>query len=409
MTGASQTARSDGSLPRLALFEGRFGLRIGVLSAGSTLLLLAIWLFFVRQLFLSGGAASFDVDFRVFWAAARLAVSGEPLAAFDPARLTEIHGIAGDDWLPWVYPPTFLLILLPLGHLSFFAAWLVFTAMSLLAILLAIRPLAAGHRGLWAAIALAPAMLPALLLGQVSVLWAAGLVTVLAALQAGWPVLAGVVCGLLTIKPQLGVMLAIALVAGRQWKTIGAAVSATLVFAALATFAFGLAYWPAMLDAAQAHMDVVRSRIAEGGFMVSAYSFLIALGLAEPSALGLQWLLVIVAAITVWLAWSSPLIGPDLKGATLLTAVLVSSPYLWYGETALLAPALLLFLRADALRPGWFGYAFGLALLLGAAPYILLHLLSTGTEVPVRLFVSPVILAAFGLSLATVITRRRAR
>ena len=401
MTGPSQ--------PALHLTEGRAGLRAGVLFAGSTVLLLAIWLFFIWRLVLPGGAVSFDVDFRVFWAAAQLAVAGDPLAAFDPARLIEIHGIAGDDWLPWVYPPTFLLILLPLGHLSFFAAWLVFTGLSILAILLAIRPLAAGNRGLWAAIALAPAMLPALLLGQVSVLWAAGLVAVLSALQAGWPVLAGVICGLLTIKPQLGLMLAIALLAGRQWTAIGVGAGVAVAFAALATLVFGPDYWPAMAEMGQSHLEVVRSRIAEGGFMVSAYSALVGLGLPEPLALGLQWGLAGVAAIAVWLAWSSDRIGPDLQGAVLLTATLLSAPYLWYGETALLAPALLLFLRADALPPGWVGYTFGLFLMLGAAPYILFQILTTGAQVPVRLFVSPVILAAFGLAMATLLSRRRAR
>jgi hypothetical protein len=252
-------------------------------------------------------------------------------------------------------------------------------------------------------------MLPALLLGQVSVLWAAGLVAVLAALQAGWPVLAGVICGLLTIKPQLGLMLAIALLAGRQWTAIGVGAGVAVAFAALATLVFGPDYWSAMAEMGQSHLEVVRSRIAEGDFMVSAYSTLVGLGLPEPLALGLQWGLAGVAAIAVWLAWSSDRIGPDLQGAVLLTATLLSAPYLWYGETALLAPALLLFLRAEALPPGWVGYGFGLLLMLGAAPYILFQILTTGAQVPVRLFVSPVILAAFGLAMATLLSRRRAR
>jgi hypothetical protein len=47
--------------------------------------------------------------------------------------------------------------------------------------------------------------------------------------------------------------------------------------------------------------------------------------------------------------------------------------------------------------------------MLGAAPYILFQILTTGAQVPVRLFVSPVILAAFGLAMATLLSRRRAR
>ena len=39
------------------------------------------------------GTVAIPVDFRVFWAAARLAIEGQPLAAFDTARLGEIHKV----------------------------------------------------------------------------------------------------------------------------------------------------------------------------------------------------------------------------------------------------------------------------------------------------------------------------
>jgi hypothetical protein len=44
-------------------------------------------------------------DFRVFWGAARLALGGDPVAAFDLARLAAAHGVTDGDWVPWLYAP----------------------------------------------------------------------------------------------------------------------------------------------------------------------------------------------------------------------------------------------------------------------------------------------------------------
>jgi hypothetical protein len=79
---------------------------------------------------------------------------GEPLAAFDLARLAEVHGGDPDAWLPWVYPPGLLLLLLPLGATDFFTAWVAFIAISLLAAILAMRLYAGSYRPGWIGFAL---------------------------------------------------------------------------------------------------------------------------------------------------------------------------------------------------------------------------------------------------------------
>src|SRR5271156_4839722 len=60
----------------------------------------------------------FAYDYVTFWAAARLALSGNPLAAYDLRSLMQMEslampGVSANN--PWYYPPTFLLLVMPFG------------------------------------------------------------------------------------------------------------------------------------------------------------------------------------------------------------------------------------------------------------------------------------------------------
>jgi hypothetical protein len=66
-------------------------------------------------------------DFSVFWGASHLALTQGPLHAYDVGQLTAViarYGTLGKDStvvLPWLYPPTFLLMVLPFSLLPL--AW----------------------------------------------------------------------------------------------------------------------------------------------------------------------------------------------------------------------------------------------------------------------------------------------
>lgn len=378
---------------RLSAFDHRRGWQVGLLGAAATLMMTAGAL-------LGLGDAGLDapVDFHVFWAAARLALAGEPLAAFDTARITGVTGIADGGWMPWAYPPGFLMLLAPLGALPFLAAWAAFTALSLVALMLAVRPLAAGRLQVACAVALAPALLPGLLIGQTSTLWAAGLVAALAALGRGRPWLAGVFIGLLTLKPQLGLLIPVALLAQGAWRAILSAALTALLLAALPTALFGTAYWPRMLETMGAHGDTVRGAIGALGLMISPYSFLAGLGLAEALALALQWALTAALALAVWLAWRAPSASFDLRAAVLLTTIPLASPYLWHYESALLAPAALFMWRAGVLTLSPLRLLLAVLMWLGLAPAAIL-LMQSGAEELFRLVFLPIAVAALALNI----------
>src|SRR3546814_629987 len=69
--------------------------------------------------------------FIAFWSAARLALDGDPAAAYDIARIHAVQGALAPHPIhpmPWHYPPSFLMLVLPLGLLPYplaLLAWLV--------------------------------------------------------------------------------------------------------------------------------------------------------------------------------------------------------------------------------------------------------------------------------------------
>ena len=391
--------------PALAPMTTRRGWQAGTLVPALVAVIVVGWIAFGWLELAANGATSISLDFRIFWAAARLAILGAPLEAFDTARLAAMHGTSGEGWMPWAYPPAFMVALMPLGGLHFALALAVFTALSAAAMLAAARPLAQGILPLWLALALAPAYLPSFLMGQTAVLWTAGLMAALACLASGRPVLAGVFIGLLTLKPQLGLLIPVALIAGGHWRCIASATLTALVLALAATLVTGPGYWPLMVEMMQVHFDIVRGTAAENARMISVYAALAGLGLSEPLALALQWSVTALAALAVALAWASPRICADLRAATLLIAILLSQPYLWYYESALLAPAALFLIRARVLSlthlPGLLLLA---AMWLGLGPAILVQFLS-GVEVSLRMVFAPILLLTLAVTLRALTLR----
>ncbi|MEQ9239627.1 glycosyltransferase family 87 protein [Roseovarius indicus] len=385
-------ATADASLSVLDTRRGRQLCLMGALLTA----LLGVMLMLRDVAEISGsGLSSVSVDFYVFWAAAKLALQGLPLDAFDVDRIREIANVTQEGWMPWAYPPGFLLLVTPLGLLPFAPAWAAFMALSVAALALATRPFTAARPHLLLAIALAPAILPCLLVGQTSILWLAGLMAALAALHAEKPLLAGLFIGLLTLKPQLGLLLPVALIAAGQWRAILAAAVTAIALAAIPTALYGTAYWPEMLAMLDQHGTTVRGAIADLTLMISPYSALAALGVAEPAALTAQWALTALCALAVFAVWRRPATSFDLRAATLLSAIPLASPYLWHYESAFLAPAALFLLRDGVITP-----ARPLTLLLGLAMWLslgpsALALLQTGQADIFRPVFLPIALAAF--------------
>ncbi len=98
---------------------------------GLFLIFWALW--FGRFLGLGGEADVPNVDFIVYWTAAKLGAAGDATLAYDPAVFEARQmGAVGDNanGFQWIYPPIAFVLVLPLALLPYgavFAAWLLAT------------------------------------------------------------------------------------------------------------------------------------------------------------------------------------------------------------------------------------------------------------------------------------------
>jgi arabinofuranan 3-O-arabinosyltransferase len=334
---------------RLRAFVGT-GTQLAVVLGVSLVLFLTILVVATAFILTSeDGMRTLDSDFRVFWATARLALAGDPLAAFDSQRLDLEYNAVTEDWMPWLYPPGYMFVVMPFGLVPYAVAFLAMTLLSIGGMALAARPFVGGVGAVWAAMALAPAYLPALIIGQNSLAWLAVLLAALAALRDGRGVLAGVLIGCLTLKPQLGLMIPFALLAAGQWRAILAASATAVALAGLPTLVVGTGYWPLLVGRLGEQAERLVQLANELILTVGPFFLATDLGLPRDAALTLQWAIAAVMAVSVMVFWRSSRVGFDAKVALLLTAILLSAAYLWYYEAAMMAAIGLFMLRAGIL------------------------------------------------------------
>jgi len=390
-------AEDPGQARLAALLSGR-RINLALVGAGFTAVFLTAIVLQSLGMMAATGAPAVPTDFGVFWAAARLVLAGTPLSAFDMEALRSFPQLQSDRWLPFAYPPGFLAAMTPFGLLPFAAAWLLFVGLSGLAMAAALR---AHARGLpLICLALAPAFLPAAILGQTSLLWGAGLVAALTALGRGRQVEAGIFIGLLTLKPRLGPLLPVALLACGAWPAIAAATLTAMVVHGAATLVFGIGYWGVMAEMMMQHSATLRAQAADVELMFSPYVVLRGLGLEHGPALSLQAAAGVLAAMAAWRVWRWADAGPDLRAGVLIAAIPVATPYLWHYEGALMALAALFLVRAGAIGTGPGGALLAALLWLGPAPAIVAEMLTgAGVAVPVRALVAPVLALGFVVAL----------
>ena len=285
-------------------------------------------------------------DFINVVAAGRLALDGAPAAAYDwPAhKAAEVRAIGHDfaDYYGWHYPPTFLFVAAALATLPFLAAAIVSLLATLAAYVAALGGIL-GRTGVLLALGF-PAALWNVTAGQNGFLTSA-LIGGTLGLMERRPALAGICLGLLTYKPQFGLLFPLILIADRRWLTIVLAAAVAVGLAALSWLAFGGASW-----AAFAHWLPITSHqiLGEGhadfGRLQSVFGLIRAHGGSEPAAWTVQAAVSLALAVAMLWLWRSrtPF---DLKAAALAAATLIATPYVYMYDLVVLAVAVAFLLR----------------------------------------------------------------
>jgi hypothetical protein len=297
-------------------------------------------------------------DFICPWLAGRQALHGDAALLYDPAEFAKIQeALVGprDYFYPnWPYPPTFFFALIPFALLPYayaFVVWDVVTLTGCIAVVYLITRRAAAI----ALVLASPLTAWTLYAGQNGFLWASLLGASLLCLERQ-PVLAGLLVGSLTWKPQFGILLPVALAASNRWHAFASAAAATVLLAGASIAAFGTAVWEAFPRelAAQTSEVLVAGGHAHStpdwGYIQTVYGLVRTLQGGAGAAWLAQGATAVGAAIIVWLVWRSS-VRYALKAATLSTAALIATPYAFAADLAAIAiPAA--FLASDQIRCG---------------------------------------------------------
>ncbi|WIM10915.1 glycosyltransferase family 87 protein [Enhydrobacter sp.] len=294
-------------------------------------------------------------DFLVFHAAVRAWLEGHAALIYDLDAFTAFQNAIYAERLattlhfrPFLYPPIWLLLLLPLGALVVGKAYGLFlSATAALATILEGRHDWWG----WLAVLTSPAALWTVLAGQNSFLS-------LGLFYGGWrlieraPGTAGILLGVLSYKPQIFALVPLALVAARQWRALGWTLGTAAGLSLASLGVFGPDVWSAFFDAVrEAGSWRVVNETFERLFMQMTTLLAAAriVGLPPGISSAIQLAGSTLAIVAVWIAFRRHA-ASDARTAVLATAILLVSPYTLNYELLLMMPAAVALFRLGAAR-----------------------------------------------------------
>ncbi|WP_321821620.1 MULTISPECIES: glycosyltransferase family 87 protein [unclassified Burkholderia] len=324
-------------------------------------LFVTIWTTVVRHGSGSIGARP-GADFSVFWSASYVMLHGSPAQAYDFSTFSRLTTglfthLRRDVFAPWLYPPTYLLLVTPLALLPFALGYPLFVTIGVVVLgLVAWRVSRLGtipgaSRVGPLALAAAPCVFVTATLGQNAFLTAS-----CAALAVHWaerrPIWAGLCIGLLSVKPQMALLFPFVLVAVRAWRTIAWAALATGTFVALSVLICGTE----SLRLFVASTGLARSIVLEHGVVFwlaspTPFAAFRLAGVPLGAAYAAQACIAAIAIAAACIAWTQSR-DTRVRAAVLAVATLVANPYVWHYELAWLAIAIACMLSIGW-RDGW--------------------------------------------------------
>lgn len=326
------TMAPDRSLVPPALFNACFGLFVINAAFFPSAYFAHGWIFDENGL-------GIPTDFVNVWAAGRLVLDGHPALAYDWVIQKEVEvAVLGRSYpgnFAWHYPPPFLLVAALLAHFPYAAAFIGWAATSFIPYLGTIRAIVGRPFG-WLLAAAFPVVFSNILVGQNGFL-TASLIGGTLFLMPTRPVLSGICLGLMSYKPQYGLLFPIVLIAASQWTVFVTAAIVAVTLAALSWLAFGTESWQAFFHwmpmFSQAFLTEGR---APWGKMQSIFALVRNLGGAEQLAWIFQWIMTGTVAVGLALMWRS-CVRYQLKAAALAAGTLLTTPYLFMYDMMVLA------------------------------------------------------------------------
>jgi len=348
--------------------------------------LLAYILTFAGMVIASRGIVSrqgkpIGVDFQVNWAASEMALSGQSSAVYDIKRFhaVEEEGVGHRTFIaPMIYPPTFLVIALPTALLPYLWALAIWMTLTFSGYLLVLRKIIPRAETFWPALAF-PGAFANLMNGQNGLLAFSLLGGALLTLESS-PILGGVLFGLLSYKPPMGVLVPIVLAASGRWRAFFAATITATALAGISLVMFGAETWRAFFNT----LGFTRHFVLERGevqfyTMQTVFAGVRLIGGGIAVAYLVQILVAaLVAATVVWI-WRQK-IQFELKAAALATGIPLVSPYIIYYDLVVLALPIV-WLALEGRRSGFLPFEKSLLVIAWLLP-LMCEPIARSTSVP---------------------------
>ena len=290
--------------------------------------ILAIFLYQQKWILTSGGVPMAS-DFLAYRAAGIAALRGNQVSVYEPhafrlIQLSLTKPFSGSYY--WNYPPPLFFVTAFLAMPPYALAFLMWIGATGAAFAFTTARIVRRPEAIAAALA-SPAFFLTAYVGQNGFLSAALIGGFLLCLRER-PAIAGLLLGLMTYKPQLGVLLPLALIAGGHWRAIFCAVVSTAIVTGASMLTFGMDCYIAFFRSlALLSRDSLTLGEQSWAKLESVYSVARFFGAGDHVAWIVQVLTSAACALgMVWL-WRSD--KPyELKAAGLVAATMLSIPYL---------------------------------------------------------------------------------
>ena len=357
MDGTPNGLRSASDWDRLGEIEDRIftegRLRFYSFGVIASYLLALIWSLYKGQFLIGDDGRPTCIDFSWMWISGKLAASSAPVDAYDYNIFSSLRvalvGPASCILDHFDYPPTFMLFTYPLSFLPYLIAFAVWIAVTLLlygttihsiiprpvTVMAAVTPFAVlvniqyGHNGFVTA----------------------SLIGLSLALMERRPCVSGILLGLLTFKPQFGILFPIALLASRDWCVFFSAVGAVAAISLTAALFFGYEGWPLFF-----HTLIQRdSNLMLDDRLIMVFQSPFGLLRWAGASASVSWAghlaVVIVVLLAVCAIWARP-VPHALKAAALCVGSVMVTPYVLPWDLCILSVAVA-FLVRDGLQRGF--------------------------------------------------------
>lgn len=325
----------------------------------------------------------FGGDFINLWSAGRLLLEHRADAIYDPAALQAFEeAIAGDGigLRLWVYAPPSLFLAAPFALLEFYPAFVVWTVLGLGVLWWGARRF--GFSPLETLVILvSPATQLCIDNGQTGNL-AAGLLLLALAPRDRSVWIAPIAATILTIKPQLGLLLPLYWALERRWRDIAITSILVIGFVGAGWIVFGRAVWEAYLGDTLTMLSTLEKH-GTGPFTLMIPSVFMSVrlltGNPDLALIVHAGFALVVAAFVVWRLCKTR-DGVQRAGLVLIGTVLIT-PYIHNYDLNLLVCASLLAMRPTGIDPRRDSIAPRLAIYAFAVPILVMYLNMLGVPI----------------------------